>query len=764
MMNTSEQWVEALGWTLIHALWQAALVAMLARVILAALRAKSPSLASATYAVAMAAVLVGAAATFAVSIQGRALETSAGVMQQGRRQSSTPELAETPIIHAATRTPAAQRMLPWLVGAWVLGVAAMAGRLALGGLWIRRLSRSARPWEDEHWQSKVQEWRIRFGIDRAVRLCITTLHEAPAVIGHFKPIILLPAAIVARLTPEQLEAVLLHELMHIRRHDFLLNLARLAGETIFFFNPAVWWLSRAIRLEREMACDELAAAETGDKAGYARSLLRLEELRIPEGNGLAIAASSGSLKMRIARLLAPPQQSPAASGWAGFALMALLLAATAVLIGPRTVAANAPAAEFELRSVVPEGSANAEVLGMVRTNSAGAAFTNMLTISKKVLLDNSHFASAEVRHDPLSNRPEIHIRLTENGRRLFAHVTKGHVGKQIAIVIDGSLHSAPKINEPITGGSLLISGNFSQEEAEALARKLSSKTESGPESDTERLKAPRWKPPAGARPSQILEEARADRDAGRYEEALAKHIWYHTASRQEPGQGGVRLSFALSDWLKLGQAYPPALKALRQTREETEKAVRAGGVDVDRFTLFQEFAGFNWTLGEEEKTLALHRELRETDPAFARTIQPAVDRAFGRALTANLKNPEELQPNVAVGEAATENLERIRLARLLETIETIRTKEGDGELRKILPILHPDASLNRLLDSLASTEQALAGILTDHTEEHPDVVKLRSVAVTIRRQIDERIDGIVQGLRARLTVAEAVAKELEKQR
>jgi hypothetical protein len=353
--------------------------------------------------------------------------------------------------------------------------------------------------------------------------------------------------------------------------------------------------------------------------------------------------------------------------------------------------------------------------------------------------------------------------LTEEGTKLFADMTREHVGKQIAIVIAGRLHSAPLVNEPITGGRLLITGDFSTEEAEALARNLSPKAAAGDKGANGKLKAPRWEPPSGLAPSQILDQARADRDAGRHEEALAKHLWYHTASRQQSGQGGVRLSFALGDWLKLGQAYPPALRALRQARDETESALRAGGVDVDRFTLFMEFAGFNRVLEEDHKNGELLNDLAVRDPKFAADVRRFAPNLFEADKRASEGGKTEALPQASAAQSESAALEHLRLARLLETIAAIESTKGRGELRKVLPILHPDASLNRLLDSLASTEQSLAGLLTDHAEEHPEVRRLKSVAATIHRQIDDRMDAILQGLKVRLAVAESVAEQMKKQ-
>ena len=119
----------------------------------------------------------------------------------------------------------------------------------------------------------------RLHIGRAVRLLESTLVDVPTVIGWLKPVVLLPASALAGLSPHQLEAILAHELAHIRRHDYLVNLLQTLVETLLFYHPAVWWLSRRIRAERENCCDDLAVSLCGDPVAYAAALAELEGLR-----------------------------------------------------------------------------------------------------------------------------------------------------------------------------------------------------------------------------------------------------------------------------------------------------------------------------------------------------------------------------------------------------------------------------------------------------------------------------------------------------
>src|SRR5205807_2283082 len=145
-------------------------------------------------------------------------------------------------------------------------------------------------------------------VTRPVRVAASVLVQVPAVIGWLRPVILLPASALTGLTPLQLDALLAHELAHVRRYDYLVNLIQSVIETLLFYHPAVWWVSQQVRDEREHCCDDLAVAVCGDPHFYARALLGMERLRVtPPGFVLAAAGRGGSLMGRIRRLVAPVQ-------------------------------------------------------------------------------------------------------------------------------------------------------------------------------------------------------------------------------------------------------------------------------------------------------------------------------------------------------------------------------------------------------------------------------------------------------------------------
>jgi hypothetical protein len=142
-----------------------------------------------------------------------------------------------------------------------------------------------------------------------VRVLISTLADSPSVVGWLHPAILLPTTSLVNLTTDQLEAVLAHELAHIRRHDYLVNVLQTLAETLFFYQPAVWWASCRIRVERELCCDDLVVEVCGDPVTYARALTKLERLRITKPE-LAMSSTAGPLLYRIRRLTGAVEEQP----------------------------------------------------------------------------------------------------------------------------------------------------------------------------------------------------------------------------------------------------------------------------------------------------------------------------------------------------------------------------------------------------------------------------------------------------------------------
>lgn len=195
-------------------------------------------------------------------------------------------------------------VLAWV---WGLGVACKLAQLAASWCSFRRLEASAAEPLPPAWQAKIERLRLRFGIGRPVDVRLTA-GVLPCTARLLRPIIWMPATLFTQMTSDQIEAVLAHELAHIRRCDWLWNGVQNAVETLLFYHPGVWWLSRRIRQERENACDDLAVTACGDPLVLAEALGRLEVLRAPV---LVLSSQGGSLMKRISRLLIPEARSPA---------------------------------------------------------------------------------------------------------------------------------------------------------------------------------------------------------------------------------------------------------------------------------------------------------------------------------------------------------------------------------------------------------------------------------------------------------------------
>jgi TonB family protein len=189
----------------------------------------------------------------------------------------------------------------WAVPVWCCGVLLFSIRLMWASHQVSKLRRRGEPAEATL-LATVARLADRLGLRRGVQILISSIADGPSVVGVLRPVILLPAATLLGLAPQQLEAVLAHELAHIRRYDYLVNIVQMMIEALLFYHPAVWWTSARIRRERELCCDDAAVAVCGDSLGYARALASLERLRATAPS-LALASTDGPLAFRIKRLI-----------------------------------------------------------------------------------------------------------------------------------------------------------------------------------------------------------------------------------------------------------------------------------------------------------------------------------------------------------------------------------------------------------------------------------------------------------------------------
>ena len=306
--------MHALGGTLIHSLWQCLGVAALAAALMAFSR--RPSIRYLIAVCALALMLAVPAATLFVLMKSDAPVEAFFPASSGSFVPGVSKIANAPMAAApstvrgdnAARTfenfsyvLPSPSVLPWLVGAWLSGVVLFSLRFTGGFLLLehRRRRQSAVP--DPRIMAMCREIQHQLGLDRAIRYLECGWLQAPAVIGWIRPIVLLPVSALTGLSEEQLRAVIAHELAHIRRLDSYVNLFQILVETLLFYHPAMWWLNRRIRVERELCCDEMAVSLTGNRLEYARALTLMAEWK--SAPVLAMAANRGPLSGRIFHIL-----------------------------------------------------------------------------------------------------------------------------------------------------------------------------------------------------------------------------------------------------------------------------------------------------------------------------------------------------------------------------------------------------------------------------------------------------------------------------
>ena len=302
--------IDTVGLTIVHFLWQGTLIGAVAAIVLEFLRGRTPE---ARYGVACSALVMMLAAPLATAFM--LVRSDTGAPREVRMASvanSTPTVPtqEHRQAHSAA-TPAVSppdagqsSWLAIIVAVWMAGVAVLA-RFAIGWRSVRRLQRAVFIDSPSRWLGAAARVSSILGIKKTLRVVDSMAVDTPTVIGWLKPVIVLPVAALANLTPAQVDAILAHELAHIRRHDCLVNLVQVFAETFLFYQPAVWWISARIRLEREHCCDDVAASVCGDVVTYAEALVELERWR-GDRAPLVLAATGGPLLTRIRHLVRVP--------------------------------------------------------------------------------------------------------------------------------------------------------------------------------------------------------------------------------------------------------------------------------------------------------------------------------------------------------------------------------------------------------------------------------------------------------------------------
>lgn len=352
----SDALVRALGWTLVHSIWQGALAALLLLTLLPRLQSARQRYRAAYGA--LASMLAAAAVTFVCAWS----PVENAPANPGAATGSAPAVSAFIIENQAFEKNAWQTACGWLdghysliVAVWLLGFVFFLLRLA-SGLWcVEHLRRHGTFLVDAAWHEKITAYSRQLGISRAVGLFESALVHTPTALGWLKPVVLLPVGLLNRLSPAEVEAILAHELAHIARRDWIFNLLQAFIEALFYYHPAVWWMSQLVRSERENACDDDALAATGNRLAYAKALVQVQEMAKPAPIPALALGMSGSRRLllleRIRRILNQPQQkSQIMEKFVATAILLLLL----TFVGIRANQSPSLSAAFAQITEVPK--------------------------------------------------------------------------------------------------------------------------------------------------------------------------------------------------------------------------------------------------------------------------------------------------------------------------------------------------------------------------------------------------------------------------
>jgi bla regulator protein blaR1 len=350
----------ALTAALLHSLWMGALVALALSFLVGRLKDRTPNLRYAVWLAGMG--VLSLTPPVSAWVLYRPLDSADANALSGAAAWSWIDGVSSLSLSQPTRFP----LLEWVLPLWMLGVGLFSLRLLWACARVVRLRRRG----VEASRTVMDRARMlaeRMGLERRFR--VVELSDAgpaadgPGVVGWLRPVVFVPSSAMLGLSPDQLEAILAHELAHIRRHDYLVNLGQMVVETLMFFNPAVWWISARVREERELCCDDLAIQAAGDALAYARALTRLERARLQPGP--AVAAAGPTLGDRVRRILGQPASSRGSSLMP--ALIALAISVTGVLLATFGLEASVQAPIPVERSVpVPAPTASAPPIPVER--------------------------------------------------------------------------------------------------------------------------------------------------------------------------------------------------------------------------------------------------------------------------------------------------------------------------------------------------------------------------------------------------------------
>ncbi len=333
----SDQVVHALGWTFIHSLWQGALLAVSLGIMLVLMRKYSSTTRYRVSIGIMALFFLLGVTTFTTLYNNyqttiiaetskvqtiikvpENISISAEHSQISKRFNNKKKILaeESKLLENKNKSQSwltfkdyFDTHLPLVVTIWLLGIMVLLLRFLGSMAYVQRLKSYKTTPLPEYWLLAAEQLADALDINASINFLSSKIAITPMAIGVLKPAIILPSKLLTGLTEEQIEAILIHELAHIKRNDYFINILQSLVEIIFFYHPAVWWISSAIRNERENCCDDITITMTGEAYDYASTLVMLEEERkraIIPSLAMAFFGPKYSFKNRIQRLFESP--------------------------------------------------------------------------------------------------------------------------------------------------------------------------------------------------------------------------------------------------------------------------------------------------------------------------------------------------------------------------------------------------------------------------------------------------------------------------
>ena len=378
--------IKAIGWTIFHSVWQGIVIAIILGALLLLTSKKSARL---RYNISVAAMFLfffislGTLLHVYESPNVQSADNLIVVSNNTIQSEPAGDGISSIIDKAKTNLPKIfetyfENNLPLVVTFWFVGFIIFSLRFIGGALYVQRLKTTGLHSLDNAWHNRLNYLSSKLHLTLAVQIFESTQINVPITIGHLKPIILLPLGMISGLPQDQIEAIISHELAHIKRYDFLINMIQTFIETLFFYHPVVWWFSSLINSERENCCDDIAIQTCGDAMSYSKALYNIQQMKKNE-SALAMAAigKKNQLYRRIIRMNTKNKNIAYGVRLAAFAVLLTAMAAVSIYSSP---SAKDSSLNFASASFVNPFSPSGENLSFKTTTDDECAASDTIGI------------------------------------------------------------------------------------------------------------------------------------------------------------------------------------------------------------------------------------------------------------------------------------------------------------------------------------------------------------------------------------------------